>query len=618
MLRPLELTTALRPSLLQDEALLFVQDAVGLYGGKAKLADYQNGQAYLTSHRVCYVDNEQPRERAVAVELKDVERSELFARFLKSSPKVTLIPKATKFGPVGAHAPSNATTLGSSASSSPRARQSQDSTRPTLKDATWVCPICSFSNPVPSNFDPAVANNNTALPPCHACGVKPPLAHIKKAVIRNLGAQQRAAQPPDPQLDGLPIAIPSEVEYNEDGVHCPRCTFQNHPSLAACEICGTSLVIATKQVSHALSISGSPSRSSSPAISQTTGIPALDPAEDIKLSFRAGGEKIFHERLKSALTQRKWLVQNAPPVPKHTEAEPDSSMASQQQHRVGIAGLEHRGLQMRRNNEMVIGNAFEDLAALMASAKEIIALAESLSSHSQTTNNNGEDLSNAADPNILLSQLNLTTTKDMISASKSSSTSLYQTELCRSIAEFLTDDRRATLKNAGGVMSLVDLWAVFNRARGGVELVSPADFSAAAGLFDKLSLPVRVRRFKSGLVVVQERSRTDDKTIAALLEWLHLLKEIPPDSDVSWDWRAWGRGVTAQETAERFRWSIGVASEELEMAEERGVLCRESGVEGVRFWGNALGQAEVVDFEKIRERENMKMIEQQLKDSGMI
>ena len=32
-LQPLDLTTALRPALLPDEALLFVQDAVGLYEG---------------------------------------------------------------------------------------------------------------------------------------------------------------------------------------------------------------------------------------------------------------------------------------------------------------------------------------------------------------------------------------------------------------------------------------------------------------------------------------------------------------------------------------------------------------------------------------------------------
>lgn len=81
-LRSLDLTTALRPSLLPDETLLYVQNAVGLYVGKAKLADYQNGQAYLTTHRACYVDNDKPRERAVAIHLRDVERHEIYVSLL--------------------------------------------------------------------------------------------------------------------------------------------------------------------------------------------------------------------------------------------------------------------------------------------------------------------------------------------------------------------------------------------------------------------------------------------------------------------------------------------------------------------------------------------------------
>ena len=73
----IDLTSALRPSLQPNEALLFVQNAVGLYRGKSKLSDYQNGQVYLTTHRACYVDDAVPRERSVAVDLKHVERAEL-------------------------------------------------------------------------------------------------------------------------------------------------------------------------------------------------------------------------------------------------------------------------------------------------------------------------------------------------------------------------------------------------------------------------------------------------------------------------------------------------------------------------------------------------------------
>lgn len=42
-LRQLDLTTALRPALYDDETLLFVQDNVGLYEGKYKIPNYQNG-----------------------------------------------------------------------------------------------------------------------------------------------------------------------------------------------------------------------------------------------------------------------------------------------------------------------------------------------------------------------------------------------------------------------------------------------------------------------------------------------------------------------------------------------------------------------------------------------
>lgn len=43
---------------------------------KDKLADYQDGTCYLTSHRIIYVDNAKPRERAAQIELslvKDIE-----------------------------------------------------------------------------------------------------------------------------------------------------------------------------------------------------------------------------------------------------------------------------------------------------------------------------------------------------------------------------------------------------------------------------------------------------------------------------------------------------------------------------------------------------------------
>ncbi|KAJ4337500.1 Vacuolar protein-sorting-associated protein 36 [Didymella glomerata] len=577
-LHQLDLTTALRPSLLPEETLLFVQDAVGLYEGKFKIPQYQNGQAYLTSHRVCYVDHAEPRKNSVAIFLKDVEKPDFYAGFLKSSPKITLFPKPANQLSRGFNAPA----APSPSSGSPERRNSP--APPPSISASWVCPICSFSNPVPSNFDPALASR-TPIPPCLACGIKPPTMHVVKAAIAAISNRPGPVTPPKDIKSGATASVSSS-----GGTVCPRCTYQNHPSLFNCELCGASLTTAVdKRLDQVAEIR----RADSPGPTLSTPN-QTSTIECVKLSFRGGGEKIFYERLKNALVQRKWLLQSAPPIPKprpnsgafDDSFSPKSGKSSAEIERprvVGIAGLERRGLEQRQNNEAMIGNAFEDLEALMISAKEIIALAEQFAQQANLGSNG------SSEDNALASQsasaLGLITTKDMLG---SGSESLYVSELSRNLAEWLTDDTRGVLRKGGGIMTLVDLWAMFNRARGGVELVSPADFEKAARMWDTLKLPIRLRQFKSGLLVVQGRDRTDEKTIASLLTWLKSLHGQMPSLDLTWDLQLYGRGVTAQETAERFGWSVGVAIEELEMAEESGALCREQSLDGFRFWENWL------------------------------
>ncbi|KAK2623530.1 hypothetical protein QTJ16_007084 [Diplocarpon rosae] len=603
-LKHIDLTTALRPSYLPDEVLLFVQDNVGL---KFKIPDHQNGQVYLTSHRICYIDNASPRINSTAIDLKDVERYEFYLQggFLKSSPKITLVPKPLKQTSIQNRAVTNVNTLSRSATASP-ARTESPYHLPApealpASSATWICTICSFSNPIPSNFDPYSANERTPLAPCLACGIKPTYALVMKAAIS--AATNRPAPPPvevpiplrgktdatKPQPDRWPgTRENASLEGSQTGAsfQCQRCTFLNHPSLLSCELCGAPLI--SQDVPMGLDKATLRPESPGPMLHPMTH-PVAEISESFKLSFRAGGGPVFYERLKGSMQQRKWLLQGAPPVP--TAAERTSSgsgtptATGERVKTVGIAGLEQRRLEMRKNNELVIGNAFEDLEALMASAKEIVALAESFS------------LSNGiggAESSAVANALGLVTTKDMLGGG-SNSESLYISELSRNLAEFLTDDARGVLRKAGGIISLVDLWAIFNRARGGVELVSPLDFEKAARQWEKLKLPVRLRQFKSGVLVVQGSDRTDEKTIQTLLAWLNDLHVFPPDKELDWEWQVFGRGVTAQDAAQRFGWSIGVAEEELEMAEERGALCREEGIEGLKFWENWINDEQSPD-----------------------
>ncbi|KIW19904.1 hypothetical protein PV08_00479 [Exophiala spinifera] len=597
-----DLTAGSRPTLADDETLLMVQDGVGLYEGKYKIASCQKGHVYLTSHRAYYVDDADPRNNSWAIELKEVEKYEYQAGFLKSSAKVTLFPKPLKrgFGDSAAK-PLQFQRLASassptSRSTSPFRSPAMSTTAEPLVVGTWVCPICSFSNPVPSNFDPTIATEAFPLPPCLACGIKPPFALVLKAAIA-----ANAKRVPESRINTShgAEAIASPTTHDDgnitDDVPCPRCTFRNHPGMRICELCSSPLPVPSSIQRVAFAESTNRSESPGPEIAGLTLEDEQHELLSVKFSFRTGGDRVFYDRLKNAMIQRKWLLQSAPPIPR-AETRPmtpvdnasPASLPGPRTSAVGIAGLEQRGLETRRNNETVLGNAFGDLEALMASAKDIVALAEKFA----TETGSGLGLTGSlSDPLLSRSAaaLGMVTTKDIVG---DSSNTLYISELARNLAEYATDDRRGILRSQGGTMSLVDFWAMFNRSQNGVELVSPSDFHKAAEAWEKLGLPVKIRRFRSGLLAVQRRDASDEKTVKQLKDWLESLRVPEPEHIPAWDWSTFGFGVTAQQAAAKFGWSLGVAVEELEMAEEKGALCREEGVEGLKFWLNFLVQDE--------------------------
>ncbi|TGZ84155.1 Vps36-domain-containing protein [Ascodesmis nigricans] len=506
MLARVSLTAANRPELLPDESLLFVQPNVGLYEGKNKLPNHQNGFAYLTTHRAAYVDNAQPRKYSVAVELKDVDRVEPYAGFLKSSPKITL---HLKVNATGSASSTNTSNIPSTPSPTPP------------QTVTWICPICSFSNPLPSNHVPGLSE----APSCLTCGIKPSPSILTAALN---------APPPPPSSST-----------------CPRCTFHNHPSLSSCEICGASLISTAALLETSKIPSNLPPPQPQPPVSQI-----------IKFSFRGGGHGSFLTHLRSALIQRKWLLHSAPPIPRPPPPLPNPpSHAS-----AGIAGLEST-ISARRNTAIqTLGSgAFEDIDSLRAHGKDLIALAESFKARFNSTPGDGDTVSSslARSASDITQHLNLISKDQLPSGDEAG----WIDELSRQVADFLLTNK--ILQREGGVMTLIDVFAVLNRARAGIDLISPSDLKKAVDRFSALKLPVRCKKMKSGLVVVRDAGRTEEVVARQVREWL-----------------GWDMGVTVRDAAEKFGWSLGVAQEELEEAERRGWVCREVGIEGVRFWGN--------------------------------
>ena len=61
---------------------------------------------------------------------------------------------------------------------------------------------------------------------------------------------------------------------------------------------------------------------------------------------------------------------------------------------------------------------------------------------------------------------------------------------------------RGVLNRFGGVMTLPDVYAVFNRARG-TELISPLDLLTVSGMLGPLALGMSLHTFPSGVAVIQ-------------------------------------------------------------------------------------------------------------------
>jgi len=224
---------------------------------------------------------------------------------------------------------------------------------------------------------------------------------------------------------------------------CPRCTFLNHPALTACEICGEPLI----------SPNLPPILASAEAIDRGVS-PAPQASEErrnyVRLSFRAGGEKVFLDRLKAAISKRAWESRDHEEVLKVI---PSGKT-------IGINGLERASAALRLQNDVVLQSSLKDLEALMARAKDLISLAEQLAVK-VSSNEARSAISESAEVLGLSTPI---VTKELAGGQEA-----YHLELARQVAEFLTtskDEKGSILRREGGIIPLIDVFAVYNRARG--------------------------------------------------------------------------------------------------------------------------------------------------------
>ncbi|GAA6046818.1 hypothetical protein JCM3770_005658 [Rhodotorula araucariae] len=593
----------LSAQLYPDEHILAHADGVGLYDGKDKSPRHTDGRAVLTSHRAIYVSASRPHSNSAYLPLALVRQTEYWAGFLKSSPKITLL---LADAPPSSTLPTKADSARSHAGE--RDKDADARVLTALAGArNWVCRVCGMHN-VPS----------AALGlKCSLCGVtRDPLSPPSSSSASSSPAPAPPAPPPP-----LPALDPTETGTR---IACPVCTFLNHHSMTRCEVCDSALFPPSTSTSTS---SAAPSRAATPG-------PGTDPASAaptpgaafVRLSFRRGGEKGWYAALKEALALRAWDM--AVPMPPVGRGKGRADGQGDAQQGSGGAGIDAilRGIDLEaRDREDSLDDALKDLESLMAKAKEMIALAQSINAQlasgaSSASAREGGDRDAAARAASLattsLHSLGLlpgaAVTADLVADDRA-----YHAELARELAGVL--DKGRVLERAGGVIALDEVWCLWNRARG-VALVSPKDLRLAAPHLSTVPRsstsgggpgPISLRTFPSGLTILHTPRFAPGAVRARVLDLVDTRQALVASLAAASD-EGQGQGESAAEregasvldVAHAEGVSVGLAKELLFLLElgagssssgggggGGGALVRDEQGEGTRWYRNWISEA---------------------------
>ncbi|XP_016538331.2 vacuolar protein sorting-associated protein 36 [Capsicum annuum] len=251
---------------------------------------------------------------------------------------------------------------------------------------------------------------------------------------------------------------------------------------------------------------------------------------------------------------------------------------------VGVAGILRKEQEMWESTDKSLQDAFQDLNALMNKAKEMVTLAEKMrakllsGSTSQATGTNDEEIGTKEEMQELLLSVGIVSP-----VTKESAGALYHQQLSRQLADFA----KIPLERAGGMINLIDIYCLFNRARG-TELISPDDLLRACSLWEKCDVPVMLRKFDSGVMVIQSKNHSDDEVFTRIRSMV-----TTPD--------ALRAGVTASDAAMTLGIAPAMAKEHLLSAEGRGLLCRDVSPDGFRFFVNLLQEIDADDIFLVKE-----------------
>ncbi|KOM28579.1 hypothetical protein LR48_Vigan553s000800 [Vigna angularis] len=253
---------------------------------------------------------------------------------------------------------------------------------------------------------------------------------------------------------------------------------------------------------------------------------------------------------------------------------------------VGVSGILRKEQEMWESTDRSLQEAFQDLNALMSKAKEMVMLAEKMrlkllsGSNSQANATNDEEMGSKEEMQDWLLSVGI-----ISPVTKESAGALYHQQLSRQLADFV----KTPLEKAGGIINLIDIYCLFNRARG-TELISPDDLLQACSLWEKFDVQVVLRKFDSGVMVIQTKSHSDEEVFNKVK-----MLVMKPDALRS--------GISASDAARTLGVAPAMAKEHLLSAESKGLLCRDISPDGFRFYINLFLEIDRDDVHLVKDRE---------------
>jgi len=287
---------------------------------------------------------------------------------------------------------------------------------------------------------------------------------------------------------------------------------------------------------------------------------------------------------------------------------------------VGVAGVLRREQRRASETTKLIGEAFTDLDQLMSKAEVMVHLAESFRARGSRLKAAGtsglggvkdEEYEEESEMDDVLAN-ELADLGIASSVTRETCGRLYYVELARQLAAVM----EKPVKEAGGALPLSEAYRRFCRARF-TDLVSPDDLIQAVKKLPEIGASIRLKEYPSGVKVLTmakgglsdaamwekvvdlaehgiKNSANSSNSISAAADMnggIHVGEEEREQEEEGKNrkppWVAvLGPGITRAELAVAFEVPLPIAREYLIGAEAAGMLCRDDGPDGLRFYKN--------------------------------